>query len=656
MSPAEVAWRVEDRLRQEAWAWVGPGPSALVGRLAPARGRAVPVLDTRPAPTLPSGVDLAAAPPAARRRLLEEASALLEGRIDHLGVTRTDLRHPRWSLDPTSGRTYPRTGHAFRIDLRAHDDPRSPRHVWELSRHHHLTLLAAAWRVSGDDRFAACAAAQLRSWWAASPVLTGVNWSSGIELGVRLVSWAWLRRLLDGWAGAQALFDENPVALEQLWWHQRHLEAFPSRGSSGNNHAIAEAAGLLVASCAFPWFPQSAAWRAVSAARLETTLATNTFASGLDREQAFEYHGFVAELCLAATAEAAHAGRPLSPATHDRLCRMLDVTASVLDRSGRPPRDGDGDGGRGLVLDSTGSDRWRSLLAAGGALFGPLAWWPPVEPDVRSVALGGLAGGAIPAGGRPRLRQSHFADAGLTILRSPAGSEGELWCRCDGGPHGFLSIAAHAHADALSIELRHDGVDVLADPGTFCYHGAPEWRRYFRSTVAHNTIELDRVDQSTSGGPFLWCDHAATDLFDVDVSAENRQSWAAEHHGYARLPVPATHRRSVTLDHVARSLHVVDLLRSDGPHDVRMAFHLGPAVDATVEGSQATLEWAGPTGDGRKAVLLLPDALDWRAERGSTGPILGWYSNGFGERQPATTLVGEGRLADAELVTELTIL
>ncbi|MST34736.1 hypothetical protein GHK86_18660, partial [Acidimicrobiaceae bacterium USS-CC1] len=65
----------------------------------------------------------------------------------------------------------------------------------------------------------------------------------------------------------------------------------------------------------------------------------------------------------------------------------------------------------------------------------------------------------------------------------------------------FLSIAAHAHADALAVEVRHGGVDVLADPGTYCYHGEPAWRAYFRSTLAHNTLELGGTDQATSGGP-----------------------------------------------------------------------------------------------------------------------------------------------------------
>ena len=54
----------------------------------------------------------------------------------------------------------------------------------------------------------------------------------------------------------------------------------------------------------------------------------------------------------------------------------------------------------------------------------------------------------------------------MTILRTAPGAVSEIWCRCDGGPHGYLAIAAHAHADALSIEVRSRGIDVLADPGT----------------------------------------------------------------------------------------------------------------------------------------------------------------------------------------------
>ena len=127
-----------------------------------------------------------------------------------------------------------------------------------MSRHHHVTVLAAAWWLTQDERYADAAAEQLRSWWSANPFLTGVHWTSGIEAGVRLISWAWIRRLLDDWPKVGDLFEHNDDAVRQIGWHQEFLAAFPSRGSSANNHVLAEAAGQLVAACAFPWYSRTA--------------------------------------------------------------------------------------------------------------------------------------------------------------------------------------------------------------------------------------------------------------------------------------------------------------------------------------------------------------------------------------------------------------
>ncbi len=93
-------------------------------------------------------------------------------------------------------------------------------------------------------------------------------------------------------------------------WHQQYLAAFPSRGSSANNHVIAEAAGLLAASCAFGWFAESGKWRQDAARLLERELIANTFSSGVNRELASEYQYFVAELALVAAIEAEAAGHP----------------------------------------------------------------------------------------------------------------------------------------------------------------------------------------------------------------------------------------------------------------------------------------------------------------------------------------------------------
>ncbi|GHI93040.1 alginate lyase family protein [Streptomyces olivaceus] len=622
MGPREVGGRAADAVRRRRWRSARPLCPAVTG----ARFTAV----------LPAGAVAAVAPDAAKR-LVAVADRLLAGHVEYFGVLRDDLADPDWWYDPKTGRRAP-WGYAFDVPYRDEEVVGDIKQIWELSRHQYLTVLAAAYAVTGDERYAERVDGHLRSWWASNAPLRGVHWTSGIELGIRLLSWVWIRRLLDGWPGAAALFEGNPVALDQIWHHQRWLAAFPSRGSSANNHAVAEAAGQFAAACAFGWFPASARWRADALRSLERHLRSNTFGSGLNRELATEYHGLVLELGLAALAEADAARVPVPATVRLVLLRMTDALAAVVDGRLRPPRQGDADDGHGLVVDGAGTDRWASLLATGGAVFGPLDWWPAVTgTDVRTPLLTALVRpygkeGAAPAVSRPARRPAHFADAGLTVLRGPAG----IWCRCDGGPHGFLSIAAHAHADALSVEVRHDGVDVLADPGTFCYHGQPVWRRYFRSTLGHNTLELDGTDQSVSGGPFLWTRHARSRVLAVETPQEGVSRWCAEHDGYGRT----VHRRRVELADASRELRVVDEVRGEG-RAVRLAFHLGPAVAADLAGSRAVLTWSRD-GEERSALLDLPSRLSWRAHRGESDPPLGWYSPGFGRREPATTLVGTG--------------
>jgi hypothetical protein len=722
MGPAEVVGRARHAVVQRQWRTALPTP---------------PDWPSHPRFTaaLPEGV-LGKVPGEAVKRLLATADELMAGRAEYFGVVRSDLEAPDWFLDPKTGRRAPSDVYAFDVPYRSEDTVGDIKQIWEPSRHQHLTVLAAAYALTGSSAYAARAAEHLRSWWAANPPLRGPHWVSGIELGIRLLSWVWTRRLLDGWPGAAELFEENPDFQLQLWHHQNWLATLRSHGSSANNHVIAEDAGLLAAACAFGWFPESAGWRAAAMRSLDVQLGRNTFPSGLNAELASEYHGLVLELGLAAAIEADAAGTPVPASTWDVLLRMTDTLASIVDNRLRPPRQGDADDGFGLIVDGASTDRWASLLGSGEALFGRLDWWPPIPgDDVRTPLLASLVSRTPRASGvRPGRRPAHLRDAGMTILRS-----GPLWVRCDGGPHGFLSIAAHAHADALSLEVRHDGVDVLADPGTFCYHGEPQWRSYFRSTLGHNTLELAGRDQSISGGPFLWTRHAVTKVLEVHTPDSGPARWSAAHDGYA----PAVHRRTVELD--GEVLKIVDEVLGEGsPGAARLAFHFGPAVTVMLDGTTARLRWtaapegtdsfagegrsagspvvrggraadsAAAEGEGRTgssaggrraagspvagggnvpgfvaaewegrtvsltggnergtaaaggragsqvadplvgrvsgslagvvrtAVMELPAGLSWTVHRGAAEPPLGWYSAGFGRKEPATTLVGSG--------------
>ena len=83
----------------------------------------------------------------------------------------------------------------------------------------------------------------------------------------------------------------------------------------------------------------------------------------------------------------------------------------------------------------------------------------------------------------------------------------------------------------------------------------------------------------------------------------------------------ALHRRDVVLDSAERTLTVTDQLEGSSTPSVRIAFHLGPQVQRRLDGDTARLEWPGGSG-----AVELPAQLTWRAHRGETEPVLGWYS------------------------------
>jgi hypothetical protein len=644
MTVTEALHRTMDVVRRTLWTRRQVPPGAPLPRhpAAVAERRFLSPLPTPAEFDLPAETALA---------VVEAADRVLSGTWSVLGVRRKDSAHPDWFFDPVTGRRAPDRQLAFRVHHRNEAKTGNIKQVWELSRHHHLTVLATAWWLTEQDRYSDAVAAQLRSWWTANPFLTGVHWTSGIEAGVRLISWAWIRRLLDTWPKVGDLFEHNEDAVTQIGWHQEFLAAFPSRGSSANNHVVAEAAGAVVAACEFPWYRRSDAWRAAATELLETELAANTFGDGLNRELATDYHRFVLELGLVAAVEADAAGHPLSEETWAHLTNMADAAAAIVDVSGRPPRQGDGDEGRAVVLDDPDADPWSVALSTGAALLGSPDWWPPLNGSVQASLAAALARPRRPF--RPTQRPRLFAEAGVALLRSRPSDGPEIWCRCDGGPHGFLSIAAHAHADALSIEVRHEGVDIFADPGTYCYHGEPEWRQWFRSTAAHNTVEVGGVSQSEPGGPFLWNTHARTTILGCDLGDQPVQTWSAEHDGYQRLALPVGHRRSVALDSPGRRLTITDWVDAARAFELVLRWHLGPDVQVVLDGSTAVLSWPF-AGNRRRGRLALPRGLAWSCQRGATDPIEGWYSPGFGERTRASTLVGRGTVdARATLVSEL---
>ena len=227
-----------------------------------------------------------------------------------------------------------------------------------------------------------------------------------------------------------------------------------------------------------------------------------------------------------------------------------------------------------------------------------------------------------------------FTSGGYYILGDRLGEADETKLIMDAGPLGFLSIAAHGHADCLSLLLSASGKELLVDPGTYCYHTEREWRDYFRSTAAHNTVRVDGVDQSQIAGAFLWAEKAEAVVEKFEASLA-RDRLRAKHMGYTRLADPVTHVRDVIFDKVTRTIDVVDEIQCAGRHQVERFWHFAEQCEVALDGGRV----AASNGTVRMTLETKDPGVSGRLLRGQVKPIGGWISRRFAHKEATTTVV-----------------
>lgn len=648
MSPAEIGLRVMRLVRARGGRSADPRPQAALA----AASRALSALDggdvlrslKAERGTLLAGVRDEDALRACLRRIgvserecAAAADAVLEGSVPAFGWTSLQAGWPAdWLRDPVSGRRWPLV-HWAGLDYRAHGELGDPRCVWEVNRCHHLVTLGRAFVLTREQKYAHAVWDAIASWIAANPPYFGVNWASPLEVAIRLMSWVMALDLVGGEGADEERARDLAVS---VWLQARHVsDNLSLYASSRNNHLIGEAAGLEAAGAKFRRLPGAAEWARKGRRHVEHEVLAQVTADGVPREQAFQYGVFVLEFCLAA----AGGGRQVSDGLAERVGRLSAFLSAVAGSDGSLPSIGDGDGGRAYQLSEHPGRQPQSGTACGAILAGlpaPRGFRPPdAEPAVWLLGPGPV-GRWLDAGSRAPADagSSAFIEGGYFVPRGGA-QHGVIDC----GPLGYLSIAAHGHADCLSVAICLDDDWAITDPGTYCYHRERLWRNHFRGTAAHNTVTVDGENQSRMLGPFMWGRRARAKavrwashpLFDF---------FEGTHDGYARLGV--LHRRRVLFARRGYWI-VLDDLDGMGQHDISATFQFGRTCSVVESGlPDGALEHHVEVPGGAPTVVRswLPQGMSAEIVEGRVDPPGGWVSSGFGEKHPAPALVARGRV------------
>ncbi len=641
MPPGEVVWRMKcllgdalDRMLVARRQRVLP-ESALLNGSASGDGPGFRVSDVKVGQWVASPAD--ANEREWSERLLSRADRVVQHRLSFFDLYECDLGDPiDWNRDYKAGKAAPMT-FSPSINYREFGVTGDCKFVWEPNRHHQLVVLARAYCTSGDERYAQEVVEQLESWLDQCPFGIGMQWRSPLELGIRLINWVWAIGLIRESDLVKGQFRTR--LLNAVYRHLWEVARKYSCGSSVNNHLIGEAAGVYVAASYFRNLKEASRWRADARRRLCEEMLSQTFGDGGGREQAVGYHVFVLQFFLIAGLVGRWTGEEFPAEYWERLEKMFEFLGGLSEGGDHLPMFGDADDGYVLNLGDDPRDpgEW---LAVGAVLFErpDFKQWSGRYTETARWLLGGDGRERFDALTRAHLNGAlssrAFPEAGYYLLQCGRGA-GRISVVFDCGELGMGALAAHGHADALSFTLRAFGVDVLVDPGTYDYFSYPQWREYFRSARAHNTVVVDGEDQSEMLGAFLWGRRAHTRCIAWEPSEHGGQV-RGEHDGYACLPDPVIHRRTLELDGQKRELTIRDEIDTLGKHEVALHLHLAEHCRLDPRGPNS---FHVDTGAGAVRIEM-DERLTVEVLEGSENPIGGWVSRGYHCKAPAVTLVG----------------
>ena len=585
--------------------------------------------------------------------LLAEADMVIEHRLSYFDLQDKHLETPiNWHKDH-SANIYSNTGHILDVNYRDFKVNGDCKLVWEPNRHHQMVVLARAYQVTGDIKYAQAVVEQITDWLDQNPYGKGMNWRSPLELAIRLINWVWTIDLIKD----SGLFvgDFKARLLESVFLHCRDVSSKFSQGTSANNHLVGEAAGVYIAASYFSMLQDAAIWKNNSKRVLEREIVAQSFADGCTKEHAFSYQFFVLQFYLFTGLAGKWAGDDFSESYWETLKRLSEFVVRIAEGGEYYPMLGDQDDGYVLDLgdhvhdinaltDVVGYFYDDSIFASTQACESSFWLFNNRQEKINQGVLADSG-----------LSSVAFEDSGYYLLQGGKVSDNnQASILMDVAELGYTAIAAHGHADALSCVVRINQHDLFVDTGTYDYFSFPEWRNHFRKTQAHNTLEIDGLDQSVMTGPFMWESHAQASCIEWSTTDSGGKIVAA-HDGYQRLASPVTHQRDVELDITQQQIIITDHVKAQAHHQVAIYFHFSEyCQDIRIEEGICYL-----TLSDNEIVITLPEQVKATLVQGVPNddaqiPSIGWLSRGYHQKVPITTLVlNAGINRDSEFVTSI---
>ena len=497
--------------------------------------------------------------------LLAEANEIVSGKFRQFGGQAVEINLAPFG--PLSHWTKYESGHV--VEATGQSPLQDIKFIWEPARFGWTFILGRAYYLSNDEKYAEAFWRHFETFSAANPPYLGPNWMSGQEVGLRLMAFVW----------AGQVFAESEhssparlaaLAVSTAAHAARIPPTLPYARSQNNNHLLTEAAALYTAALALPDHPHSARWLEIGQKWLAWCFKHQIDAYGEFVQHSTNYHRLMLQIALwvdviarKAKPDMAISAKPEEIAsravprtarndiTRENLALATHWLLSLLDpESGRVPNLGANDGALVFPFSTCEFADFRPVAQAAARAF--LGYTLPSGAWDEMALWFGL----------PQ------TESQLDIPRYPGEN---IYA-----PHswGYLRAVRFksrpSHADQLHFDLWWRGLNITQDAGTYLYNTDPPWDNRLTSTLVHNTISVDGLEQMRRISRFLYLDWAdATSKRHFETNGDFFQRNSARTYAYAKVYV--RHERTVTVFNNERWLVHDELLNVTYPGKTPLA-------------------------------------------------------------------------------------
>lgn len=512
-------------------------------------------------------------------KIVKYADDILKGRIQIFDVFYVFEENINWHYS-FLGDLYWELKGSDKINIYEDNEGKDVKYVWELNRHQFLPYLGLAYYLTKDEKYTICFKNIILDWINKNPPLWGINWYSGLEISLRLISWIFSLYFFN----QSKIINENSFfekIFRSMVQHAYYLNFFYTRRSF--NHTLGELFGLFLFSEIFKQFPLIKKWRDKSYKRFFSQIFIQSREDGTSIEQSLNYHKFALEFFLLFYFINK---KKINASYKYRLEKIFEFLLMTIKPNKTFPHIGDSDDSKVLILTSHKKVNYKDILIISSILLNGRSIDELIEKKTLiSVLLLGTKAHRLNNSylNKKTLKKiAYFPKGGYLIARNNWNVDSNYlfinYSRF--GPQ----MAPHSHSDIFNVIFSCKGKDIFIDSGTYSYNKTWEKRKKFTSASSHNVLVINHMNQANLIDYFYWIKKPKVyRKFKINNKGFYLKGL---HNGYEGFIV----KREIISNITLKKIEIIDTVfprninNSQNLSDIRIFFHLNAKLNVKING------------------------------------------------------------------------